>query len=72
MLVRLRKALRAVALAVVIALASVSTLSYCSQDDDGGGVGLLALLALAASGGTSCAPNSTSGFVVVLPCGVAQ
>lgn len=58
----------------VLSLALGMGFAQCKKDDkDNKGLLLLGLLAgNAAAAAAACSPTSSSGFVVILPCGVAQ
>ncbi len=63
------KAMRWVALSIILV---ASVLTFCKKEEDDS-TGLLLLLGAAAlNRADACSPTSSSGFVVIVPCGVAQ
>ncbi len=73
MLTKLKKGMGVIMLVLISLVLLSGAMSGCKEDDkDRNGLGLLLLLGVLGRGTDSCSPTSSSGFVVVLPCSVAQ
>lgn len=67
----LRKRIRTLLLGLTLAVAGLAVFGYCKKDDNNDSM-LLLLGLTAALRADACAPTSSTGFMVIIPCGVAQ